>query len=421
MRLIGHNQNVMVGVDWLHIRLVEFLNQREDKAGIAPQLLLQICPAGRDELAGLCLAQQPAVFKGITNLGVQLVPVGQDDNGGRTGELTANLLRQEHHGVTLSAALRMPEHTQLAVVQLAGLIGFDRLIDAEILVVPGKDFCCMPTRVVKQDEVFQQIQKVFLFADAAQHGFQRHTALFLLGQTLPLVEKLIFAAQGTHLGLHAVGEDEKGVVVEQVRNGILIVGVIVGIGILHVHCVLFQLYEQQRDAVDKAHDIRAAAIQIAVDLQLLDGEEVVVVRILKINDSGALFFRFAAGLFDGDRDTVAEQEILFLVDLQQGGGGQTMLQFALGLIDLCGGDPRIQAQQSLPKIPGQQNLFITFAPKGAVLAQLLRVVGKSYIPAQLILEQVAGGFLNEDIFRIVVAHVVVSNLSYSVSNASTAS
>ena len=404
MRLIGHNQNVMVGVDWLHIRLVEFLNQREDKAGIAPQLLLQICPAGCDELAGLCLAQQPAVFKGITDLGVQLVPVGQDDNGGRTGELTANLLRQKHHGVAFAAALRMPEHTQLAVVQLAGLIGFDRLIDAEILVVPGKDFCCMPTRVVKQDEVFQQIQKVFLFADAPEHGFQRHTALLLLGQTLPLVEKLIFAAQGTHLGLHAVGEDEKGIVEEQVRNSILIVGVVIGVCLLHIHGVLFQLYEQQRDAVDKADDIRAAAIQIAVDLQLLDGEEVVVVRILKINDSGALFFRFAVGLFDGDRDAVPDQEILFLVDLQQGGGGQTMLQFALSLIDLCGSDPRIQAQQSLPKIPGQQNLFIAFAAKGAVLAQLLRVVGKSYIPAQLILEQVAGGFLNEDVFGVVVAH-----------------
>ena len=100
----------------------------------------------------------------------------------------------------------------------------------------------------------------------------------------------------------------------------MIVGVIVGIGILHIHRVLFQLYEQQRDAVDKANDIRAAAVQIAVDLQLLDGEEPVVVRILKINDSGALFFRFSAGLFDGDRDTVPDQEILFLVDLQQGGG-----------------------------------------------------------------------------------------------------
>ena len=83
-----------------------------------------------------------------------------------------------------------------------------------------------------------------------------------------------------------------------------------------------------------------------------------------------------------------------------------MLQFALGLIDLCGSDPWIQTQQSLPKIPGQQNLFLAFAAKGAVLAQLLRVVGKGNLPAQLILEQVTGGFLDKDIFGIVVAHKI---------------
>ena len=65
-----------------------------------------------------------------------------------------------------------------------------------------------------------------------------------------------------------------------------------------------------------------------------------------------------------------------------------MLQFVLGLIDLRGGEPRIQAQQSLPKIPGQQDLFIAFAAKGAVLAQLLRVVGKGDLPAQLGMEQI---------------------------------
>lgn len=91
---------------------------------------------------------------------------------------------------------------------------------------------------------FQQIKKVFLFADAAQHGFQRHAALFLFRQTLPLVEELIFAAQRADLGFRSVGEDQKSVVVKQMRNGILIVGVIVGVGVLHIHRVLFQLYEQ---------------------------------------------------------------------------------------------------------------------------------------------------------------------------------
>ena len=81
-----------------------------------------------------------------------------------------------------------------------------------------------------------------------------------------------------------------------------------------------------------------------------------------------------------------------------------MLQFALGLIHLRRRNPRIQAQQGLPKISGQQNLFIAFSPKGAVFAQLLGVVGKSDLPAQLILKQVTSAFLDENIFGVVVTH-----------------
>ena len=86
----------------------------------------------------------------------------------------------------------------------------------------------------------------------------------------------------------------------------------------------------------------------------------------------------------------------------------------LGFFHLPRGNPRIQPQQSLPKIPGQQNLFIAFAPKAAVFAQLLRIVGKGNLPAQLPLQQLAGGFLDEDIFGIVVAHKITCFLLKSI-------
>ena len=89
------------------------------------------------------------------------------------------------------------------------------------------------------------------------------------------MEELVLAAQGAHLGLQAVGEDEKGVVPEQVGDGVQIVGVVVGVSVLYVHSVLLQLHKQQRDTIHKAHDVRAAAVQVAVDLQLLDGQEAV--------------------------------------------------------------------------------------------------------------------------------------------------
>ena len=85
-----------------------------------------------------------------------------------------------------------------------------------------------------------------------------------------------------------------------------------------------------------------------------------------------------------------------------------MLQFALGLIHLGRSDPRVEAQQSLPKIPDQQDLLVTFAAKATVSAKFLRVIGKGDLPAQLIFEQVTGAFLYKYVFGIVVAHGVTS-------------
>jgi hypothetical protein len=43
----------------------------------------------------------------------------------------------------------------------------------------------------------------------------------------------------------------------------------------------------------------------------------------------------------------------------------------------------------------------------------IRAIGKSYIPSQLIMEQIACAFLYEDVFRIVEAHVVDQNKKLS--------
>lgn len=107
--------------------------------------------------------------------------------------------------------------------------------------IAGQDLGGASAGVVKEGEVLQQIQEVFLFADTPQHGLQGHAARLLFAETLPLMEKLVLAAQCAHLSLQAVGEDEKGVVVEQVGDGVQVVGVVVRIGILDIHRILLQL------------------------------------------------------------------------------------------------------------------------------------------------------------------------------------
>ena len=204
VRLVRHDDNIVVGIDRRGVGLIEFLDQRKDEAGIPFQFLHEIVPARGDKLRCFGFSEQPAVFKRVADLLVQLVAIRQDHERRRTGKFSPNLLREEHHGITLAAALRMPEHAELPVVQLAAGIGLHRLIHAEILVVAGKDLCRAPAGVVVKNEVFQKIEEVFLPADAAQHRFQRNAAGVGLRQTLPLVEKLVFAAERADLRLRAV-------------------------------------------------------------------------------------------------------------------------------------------------------------------------------------------------------------------------
>ena len=132
----------------------------------------------------------------------------------------------------------------------------------------------------------------------------------------------------------------------------------------------------------------------------------VIVRALKVDDLGSLLFGFPVGALDSNRDTLPDKGVLLLVDLHEGGGGQAEFHLFLSLVQLGKGEPRVQALESLPKIPGEQDLLIACPAEGAVLTQLLRVVGIGHLPAQLPLQQMPGRFLNKDIFGVVVAHGV---------------
>ena len=358
---IRQNQNVVIRVDGRLLGQIELLDQGKHKAGVALQLFYKVCTAGCNELRSLCLAQQTAVFKGIADLPVQLVTVGQYHNGGRACKLAPDLLRQKDHGVAFARPLRVPEHTQPAVFQLAVLVSTDGLVDAEILVVAGQNLGGAPTGMVVKDEVFQQIEEGLFLADAPQHGFQFHAACIAFLQTLPLVEKLVLAAKRTHLGFQSIGQHEKGIIVEQLRNGIEVIPIVVYVGVLHIHGGLFQLDKQQRNAIDKAHNVCPAAVQLRVNLHLFYGKEVVVFRVFEVDHRRASDFGAAIRPLDRHRDAIPQQKILFLVDLHQGCGGNVRREFLLHLVQLVRGEPRVQPQKRLPKIPGQQHFPIAGA------------------------------------------------------------
>ena len=175
------------------------------------------------------------------------------------------------------------------------------------------------------------------------------------------MEKLVLAAKRAHLGFQSIGQHKKGIVIEQLRNGIEVIPIVVYVGVLHIHGGLFQLDEQQRNAIDKAHNVRSAAVQLRVDLHLFYGKEVVVFRVFEVDHRRASDFGAAIRPLDRHRDAIPQQKILFLVDLHQGCGGNVRREFLLHLVQLVRGEPRVQAQKRLPKIPGQQHFPIAGA------------------------------------------------------------
>ena len=196
------------------------------------------------------------------------------------------------------------------------------------------------------------------------------------------------------------------------RDRVQVVAVIVLVGVPHVHSRFLQLHEEQREAVHEAHDVRPAAVQLPVDLQLLDRQEIVVLRVSEVDHRGGLRLRLPVRFLDRYRDAVADQEILLLVRLQQRCGGQTVFQFLLSFRYLILVHPRVKPFQRFAEIPHEQDLPVRLPSESSVNAQHLRVVGELDIPAKLILKQFSRAFLNKDIFRIIVAHGFSLNLSY---------
>lgn len=408
VRLIRQDEHIMIGIDRLCARLIEFLDERENIARIAMQLFQQILPAGRDELRRLGRAQQTAHFKSPADLRIQLIPVRQHHDRRRAAELPPDLLGEERHGIALAGALRMPENAQLSVAQLPFLIGLYRRIDAQILVIPCKDLGRRAAGMVEEDEIFKNIQKTGRGAHAAEHRFQCDRALVrgILREPLPLVEKFIPASQRSHAGFLPVAEDDKRIRMEEARHRIQIIRVIVRIGIPYIHVVPFQLHENQGDAVHETDDIRPSPVQRPLHPQLLHREEMIPFRMEEINQHGAPFLRGPVPAPYRNGDSVTEKSIFLLINLKERCRGQVPLQYLCGLPDLGLRHPRIQPGHSRMEILRQQRVPGALPSEGAVPAEGL-LLCHDHGPAQL-LQQLARRIADHYIFRIFPVHTITS-------------
>ncbi len=257
----------------------ELVDQREDVTVIRPQQLPQMAGAR-------CLAMparhRPAIREGLVNLPVQFRPVRDHHEGPVPLHLPEHLLREEDHRVTLPRPLRVPENPDAPV--RARHQRRDRPVHPEILVIAGDQLGGRSLAIGEAAEILDQIQQPpFLTSPAQQRrqGDRRH--LLLARRLLPIAEMLPLRGQAAELALHAVRDDQQRVVVEELRDRLLVVAEVLVEALAHVHAGLLQLDQHQRQAVHEAHQIRPLQIQLACHPELRGQQEIIVLRQLPID------------------------------------------------------------------------------------------------------------------------------------------
>ena len=296
VRLVGHDDDVgpvgelRVGLPALG---VELLDQGEDVAVVLPQELAQVLAAARPD-AALRLGDRARVGEVAVDLLVELLPVGDDQEGPVARQLAQDLLGEEDHRVAFAAALGVPEDAEAALTPGPSPVrgrggrcdGGEGVVDAEVLVVLGDQLDRAPALLHEQGEVLDQVEQPRRVARAAQHGFQRDDALLPFAvDLLPVVEVLPPGRERADLAGAAVGEDDERVVREELRDGGLVVAQVVPERVLQPLVRRLQLDEDQRQAVDEPHQVGAAFVDLAGDPELRGQEEVVAVGVIPVDDA----------------------------------------------------------------------------------------------------------------------------------------
>ena len=187
-----------------------------------------------------------ATRKVFVELLVQLHPVGHEHKTPVSGYLSQYLLRKENHRHAFPGALRMPEHAQLSTIRFNLPQGSDGIVRAQVLVILGDKLDQSALRLHEEREVFDEVEQPFVIAQPPKHGLQRTRALFLLGtDAFPLGEVLPTGGDPAEFALGAVGNDNQGIVPEQMGNGVFVVAQIVVVSGVDRFVNPFELHQQE--------------------------------------------------------------------------------------------------------------------------------------------------------------------------------
>lgn len=162
----------------------------------------------------------------------------------------------------------MPEDPELAVEVFDVADVVDDAVDPEILVVPSHQLDDVPAGPVVEQEVLEEVHQLRRRAGAPQHGVEAHAAFLALAKALPRQKVAVGAGERADARVEPVAQDDEGVVVEDVRYGVLVVAEVVFVGVTEVFVVGFEFEEDQRQPVDEADDVGTALVDGAFDFEL---------------------------------------------------------------------------------------------------------------------------------------------------------
>ena len=343
----------------------------DDAARFDRELAAQVRPAVR--LHRRLAKQVPAAREGAEELIVEIVAVGQHHHG-RVGHrrLADDASGIEGHGEALAGALGVPDDADAPVARIstrlgAGLVApglladlgcalqlgraqrlADRCLDGVELVVPRHLLRESAAAVVlEHDEVAQEGEKAPLLErslDCHLEFGEEHRGQLLAGDGAPGLEPFPPRGEGAEPGLDAVGYCEHRVEGEQRGQLRLVCPELppgTSEGRVLVRRVL-ELDDGERQAVDEQHDVGAALVAALHHGELVDGEPVVVRRLLEVEHLHLRASNRAAVVAVLHCDSVHRQPVEGAVAGFQG-RSFGVRQLAEGVIQRLGGQVRVQA------------------------------------------------------------------------------
>jgi hypothetical protein len=108
----------------------------------------------------------------------------------------------------------------------------------------------------------------------------------------------------------------------------------------------------------------------------------------------------ALGVAEGHRHPVADQIVLVAVRGDDALGGDGGRELAQGVVVGRIRQARVQRREPLPQHPGQHHLALRAAPEQAIGAEVLVVEGVHRLPAELLLQVLGGGLLDQGVFGV---------------------